>query len=45
MVRDRVCNTFLPEARALTTQRDGESHFFCSPACQAEFLEARQDQG
>jgi len=45
MVRDRICNTFLPEARALMTQRDGETHFFCSPACQTDFLEARQDQG
>ncbi len=45
MVRDRICNTFLPEARALRSQRDGENHFFCSPACQASFLEARQDQG
>lgn len=43
MVRDRVCNTFLPEARALRSQQDGESHFFCSPACRAKFLEAQQD--
>ncbi len=45
MVRDRMCNTFLPEARALMTRRDGEDYFFCSPACQTDFLEARQDQG
>jgi YHS domain-containing protein len=37
MVRDRICNTFLPEARALVTHRDGEAHFFCSPDCQAAF--------
>ncbi len=40
-----MCNTFLPEARALMTRRDGENYFFCSPACQTDFLEARQDQG
>ncbi len=45
MVRDRICNTFLPEARALMSRWDGENHFFCSPTCQADFLEARQDQG
>ncbi len=45
MVRDRICNTFLPEAKALMTHRDGQDHFFCSPACQRDFLEARQDQG
>ena len=33
MVRDHVCNTFLPRSRALTvTAADGE-HFFCSERC------------
>jgi len=38
MVRDRVCNTFIPEERALRVQNDGEEHFFCSEACRDRFL-------
>jgi YHS domain-containing protein len=38
MVRDRVCQTFLPEERALQLTRGGETHFFCSPACRERFL-------
>jgi len=39
MVRDRVCNTFLPRSRALSLRAGGEEHFFCSAACRAKFLE------
>ena len=38
MVRDRVCQTFLPEERALHLTRGGETHYFCSPACRERFL-------
>ncbi|MGH9870189.1 MAG: hypothetical protein ACREAA_18760 [Candidatus Polarisedimenticolia bacterium] len=38
MVRDRVCNTFLPRERALQTIRDGETHHFCSEDCRSRFL-------
>lgn len=38
MVRDRVCNTFLPRARALTTWVGSEEHFFCSESCRRQFL-------
>ena len=38
MVRDRVCNTFLPKSRALTLRAGGEEHHFCSEACRAKFL-------
>ena len=41
MVRDRVCETFLPRARALTVKRSGEVHFFCSTACRDAFLAGR----
>jgi len=41
MVRDRVCNTFLPRSRALTvTAEDGE-HFFCSERCRRVHLERK----
>ncbi len=33
MVRDRVCNTFLPRARALREVMGGEERYFCSTAC------------
>jgi hypothetical protein len=33
LVRDRVCNTFLPRERALTVVVDGHEEHFCSTAC------------
>ena len=33
MVRDRVCNTFLPRERALSALVDGREEHFCSAAC------------
>ena len=42
MVRDRVCNTFLPRDRALTVEQDGATHHFCSEACRSRFLEGRR---
>jgi hypothetical protein len=33
MVRDRVCDTFLPRARALFVVVDGREQHFCSPEC------------
>jgi YHS domain-containing protein len=37
MVRDRVCNTFLPRERALELEWDGETHYFCSERCRHRF--------
>ena len=39
MVRDRVCNTFLPRSRALSLSQGGQEHFFCSESCRSAFLE------
>jgi YHS domain-containing protein len=33
MVRDRVCDTFVPRTRALMAVIDGREHYFCSPEC------------
>jgi Na+-transporting methylmalonyl-CoA/oxaloacetate decarboxylase gamma subunit len=33
MVRDRVCDTFLPRSRALVAIVDGREQHFCSPEC------------
>jgi hypothetical protein len=41
MVRDRVCNTFLPRSRALVAESEGFEHFFCSDRCRRLFLERR----
>jgi YHS domain-containing protein len=43
MVRDRVCNTFLPVSRALRLEVGSEEHFFCSEACRQRFLAGRPD--
>jgi len=42
MVRDRVCNTFLPRDRALIVEQDGATHYFCSETCRSSFLEGRR---
>jgi len=39
MVRDRVCNTFLPRSRAIAVRVGEEDHFFCSERCRSRFLE------
>ena len=41
MVRDRVCNTYLPKSRALAANVDSQEHFFCSEKCRREFLSHR----
>jgi len=42
MVRDRVCNTFLPRSKALVSGSGDKQLFFCSPACQNQYLEAKK---
>lgn len=43
MVRDRVCQTFLPREMALTLVRDGDTHYFCSEDCRERFLTGKID--
>jgi YHS domain-containing protein len=38
MVRDPVCGLHVPESRALTEQRSGETIYFCSETCRQSFL-------
>ena len=43
MVRDRVCNTFVPKGRALRAVVGGEPQYFCSATCRdAALLAARR---
>ena len=41
LVRDRICNTFLPKARALTERVGDDEHYFCSERCRSIFLGQR----
>ena len=38
MVRDRVCETFVPRSRAILVLHGGQEHFFCSEGCRTRFL-------
>lgn len=38
MVKDEVCNTYIPREEALREVRDGREHFFCSEECRKKFL-------
>lgn len=40
LVRDRVCNTFVPKGRALRAVVAGEEQYFCSAACRDKALVA-----
>ncbi len=40
MVKDEICNTYVPKEEALREVRDGREHFFCSKECRRRFLEA-----
>ncbi len=42
MVRDRVCNTFLPRSRALVVRSGDEELFFCSEACREKHSAASE---
>ena len=39
MVRDRVCNTFLPRSSAIEARVGGQSLYFCSDQCKRRFLQ------
>jgi uncharacterized protein len=39
MVRDRVCNTFLPRSRAVPLKTGDQEHFFCSERCRDAYLD------
>jgi len=42
MVRDRICQTFLPKSRALTVREGDDEHFFCSDGCREAYLTRRR---
>jgi hypothetical protein len=40
LVRDRICNTFMPRERSIAARVDGREERFCSPACRDRALAA-----
>jgi hypothetical protein len=40
LVRDRVCNTFVPRERAIRARVGGREEHFCSPGCRDRALAA-----
>ncbi len=38
LVRDHVCNTFLPRSRALSAEVSGQLAYFCSETCRERAL-------
>lgn len=42
MVKDEVCNTYLPEEDALKEIVEGREYFFCSKECRQKFLESKK---
>jgi YHS domain-containing protein len=41
MVRDPVCEVYLPRADAIRRKVQGRDYFFCSPGCLDKFLVRR----
>jgi len=39
MVKDEICNTYVPKEAALREVFKGEEHFFCSEECRHKFHE------
>jgi len=43
MVKDEVCNTYLPREDAVREVQGGKELFFCSQECRKKFLESRKE--
>jgi YHS domain-containing protein len=41
MVRDPVCQLYLPRSEAISRKVQGQEYFFCSPGCLDKFLVRR----
>ena len=42
MVKDSVCNTYLPKEDAIKEIVEGKEYFFCSKECRQKFLESKK---
>jgi uncharacterized protein len=43
MVKDEVCNTYLPKEDAIKEIVEGKEYFFCSKDCRQKFLEKKNN--
>jgi len=39
MVKDEICNTYLPKEEAIKEIHEGKEYYFCSEKCRQKFLE------
>ena len=44
MVKDNICNTYLPKENAVKEIHQGKEIFFCSTECQIKFRESQKKQ-
>lgn len=42
MVKDEMCNTYLPREDAIKEIKEGKEFFFCSKECRQKFLESKK---
>lgn len=42
LVRDPACGTYIDRGRAMTLGYKGETHYFCSEDCRANFKQGRR---
>lgn len=42
MVKDEMCNTYLPKEDALKANYAGKEYYFCSRECRQKFLEQKK---
>ncbi|MGB9836875.1 MAG: hypothetical protein ACPLRX_09080 [Candidatus Saccharicenans sp.] len=45
MVKDEVCNTYIPEDEAIKHQDGGKVLYFCSEECRQKYLNSARRQG
>jgi uncharacterized protein len=44
MVKDDICNTYLPKESAIKEVYKGKEYYFCSNECRQKFLEQKKSQ-
>ncbi len=42
MVKDEICNTYLPKEDTVKEVYEGKEHYFCSNECRRKFLEQKR---
>ena len=42
MVKDDICNTYLPKENAIRQVYEGKEYYFCSSECRQKFLEQKK---